>query len=80
MRPKQKEIIARAAELRRTTLTNFMIEHAFEAAQNILADQVHFHLSPEKWDEFVAALDAPPRVIPEVQKLLRQRNVFDKPE
>jgi len=61
MRPLQKDVIARAASLKQTTLTNFMVEHAFQRAQQILADQVHFYLSREKWDAFCATLDAPPR-------------------
>jgi uncharacterized protein (DUF1778 family) len=52
MRPLQKDVIARAAAIKQTTVTSFMLEHAFQA---------HFYLSPEKWDEFYAALDAPPR-------------------
>jgi uncharacterized protein (DUF1778 family) len=80
MRPLQKDVIARAAELKQTTLTNFMVEHAFEAAQHILADQTHFYLSPEKWDEFVAALDAPPRNLPGLRKLLTGPAVFDEPK
>jgi uncharacterized protein (DUF1778 family) len=79
MRPLQKDIIARAAELKQTTLTNFMLEHAFEAAQRVLADQMHFYLSPEKWDEFVAALDAPPRDLPQLRRLLTEPGVFDEP-
>ena len=80
MRPLQKEVIVRAAKIKQTTLTNFMIEHAFEAAQNILADQVHFYLSPAKWDEFVAALDAPPKDLPLLRKLLTEPSVFDEPK
>jgi uncharacterized protein (DUF1778 family) len=78
MRPLQKDVIARAAELRQTTMTNFMVEQAFHAAQQVLADQAHFYLSPEKWDEFCAALDAPPRDIPEIRKLLTESSIFDK--
>ena len=78
MRPIEKNVIARAAEIKHTTLTNFMVEHAFEAAQHILADQVHFYLSPEKWDEFAAALDAPPRDLPQLRKLLTEPTVFDE--
>jgi uncharacterized protein (DUF1778 family) len=77
MRPLQKAVIARAAELKQTTMTNFMVEQAFNAAQQILADQVHFYLSPEKWDEFCAALNAPPKVIPELRKLFAEPSVFD---
>ena len=80
MRPLQKDVIARAAKLKQTTMTTFMVEQAFNAAQQILADQTHFYLSPEKWDEFCAALDAPPRDIPEVRKLLAEPNVFDGPK
>ena len=78
MRLLQKDVIARAAELKQTTMTNFMVEHAFNAAQQILADQIHFYLSPQKWDEFCAALDAPPRELPELRKLLSQPSVFDE--
>ena len=77
MRPMQKSVIARAAELKQTTLTNFMVERAFEAAQNILADQAHFYLSPEKWDEFTTALDAPPQDNPRLRRLLTEPSVFD---
>ncbi|HEX4133507.1 MAG TPA: DUF1778 domain-containing protein [Bryobacteraceae bacterium] len=80
MRPLQKDVIARAAELKQTTLTNFMVQQAFEAAQHILADQTHFYLTPEKWDEFAAALDAPPRNLPGLRELLGGPNVFDEPE
>ena len=78
MRPMQKDVIARAAELKQTTMTNFMVEQAFHAAQQVLADQTHFYLSPKKWDEFCAALDAPPRVLPRLRKLLTEPGVFDE--
>ncbi len=77
MRPLQKDVIARAAALRQTTVTNFMLEHAFTAAQRIIADQTHFYLSPKKWDEFCAAMDAPPRKKPKLRKLLTEPGVFD---
>ena len=78
MRPLQKDVIARAAELKQTTLTNFMVEQAFNAAQQILADQAHFYLSQEMWDDFCAALDAPPRDLPALRKLLTEPSVFDE--
>jgi len=61
-------------------MANFMVEQAFNAVQQILADQSHFYLSPEKWEEFCAALDAPPRELPELGKLLTQPGVFDEPK
>ena len=77
LRPAQKDLIARAAQVKQTTLTNFMVEHAFSAAQEVLADQVHFSLSPERWEAFCAAIDAPPKVIPSLRKLLKKPGVFD---
>ena len=37
LRPAQKAVLARAAQLRQTSLSNFMLEHAYEAAQQVLA-------------------------------------------
>lgn len=68
--PEQKEIIARAAHLRQTTLSNFLVEQGYRAAQQVLAEQVHFVLPPDRWQAFCAALDAPPREIPALRKLL----------
>ena len=80
MRPLQKQVIARAAHLKQTTLANFMVEQAFHAAQQILADQVHFYLSPEKWDQFCAALGAPPKELPQLRSLPAEPTVFDRPK
>jgi uncharacterized protein (DUF1778 family) len=77
LRPAQKDFIARAAQVKQTTLTNFMVEHAYSAAQEVLADQVHFSLSPQRWDVFCAALDAPPKVVPALRKLMKKAGVFD---
>ncbi len=78
MRPLQKHVIARAAELKQTTITTFMVDQAFSAAQQILADQTHFYLSPGKWEEFCVALDAPPKDLPALRKLLTEPSVFDE--
>ncbi len=74
----QKATISRAARLRQTTLSNFLLENAYSAAQQVLADEAHFTLSPEKWQAFCAALDAPPRDIPALRKLLTEPGVFDE--
>ncbi len=79
LRPAQKAVLVRAAQLRQTSLSNFMLEHACEAAQQVLADQVDIVLSPADWRAFRKALDAPPRPIPALKKLLTQAGVFDGP-
>lgn len=49
------------------------------SAQNASLDDVHFALPADRWDEFCAALDAPPRVVPALRKLLTEPGVFDGP-
>ena len=64
----EERIIARAAELRQTTLSKFMLENAYQAAQQVLADQVHFTVPSARWKAFCHALDAPPRDIPALRR------------
>ena len=40
-------------------------------------DQVLFVLSPDRWQSFCDALDAAPREIPALQKLLTKASLFD---
>lgn len=77
LRPDQKAVLARAAQLRQVSLSNFMLEHAYEAAQQVLAEQHEIVMSPAEWKAFCRALDAPPRPIPALKKLLTQASVFD---
>ena len=77
LRPAQKDAIQRAARLKQTTLSGFMVQHALSAAEQVLADQAHFTLSPERWDAFCAALDAPPKDIPALRRLLTEPSIFD---
>ncbi len=77
LRPAQKALLARAAQLRQTSLSNFMLEHACEAAQQVLAEQVDIVMPPAEWAAFCKALDAPPRRIPALKKLLTEASVFD---
>jgi uncharacterized protein (DUF1778 family) len=73
----QKAVLARAAAVKRTSLSNFMLEHAYAAAQQILAEQTDIVMSAKQWEAFCKALDAPPRDIPALRKLLTQPSLFD---
>lgn len=77
LRPDQKEIITRAARLQQTTVSNFVLENACKAAEQLLAERVQFVLPPDRWQAFCQALDAPPRVRPALKKLLTEASVFD---
>jgi uncharacterized protein (DUF1778 family) len=79
LRPAEKAVLARAAQLRQTTLSKFLLEHACQAAQQVLADQAHFTLPAGRWKAFCEALDAPPRSVPALAQLLTEKSVFDGP-
>ena len=73
----QKDIIARAAQVKQTTMTNFILEKSYEAAVEVLSEQTLFSLTDEEWDNFCQALEAPPKPIPALRKLLSEKSVFD---
>jgi len=66
----QRRVIAYAACINDTTISDFVREQSLTAAQQIIADQVQFRLPKKQWKEFCDALDAPPRMIPALSKLL----------
>ncbi|MDR2014706.1 MAG: DUF1778 domain-containing protein [Azoarcus sp.] len=71
-----KYTLAAAAQAQRRSLSDFVLESALGRAEEALADRRVFQLSPEKWDAFIAALDAPPRDLPQLRKLLKEPSVF----
>jgi uncharacterized protein (DUF1778 family) len=73
----EKDILSRAAKLRRTTVTGFVLEKAIQAAQEVLAEQTSFILSDEDWHRFCEALDAPAKDLPQLRDLLGSKTVLD---
>lgn len=47
----QKATISRAAEIRQSNITAFMLEASYAAAQAIIAEQVHFTLGEDGWTQ-----------------------------
>ena len=70
--PKQEHLIRVAAERQGVNVTDFILDSACEKAEQALADQSHFVLNEKQWAEFMKALDAPPRVIPEIKRLFSE--------
>jgi uncharacterized protein (DUF1778 family) len=54
------------------------LEHTYQAAQQVLTEQVDIVMPPTEWAAFCKALDAPPRPIPALQILLTEASVFDE--
>jgi uncharacterized protein (DUF1778 family) len=74
----EKAALVRAAALCRTSLSKFVLEHAYAAAQHVLAEQSDIVMSRKKWDAFRKALDAPPRNVPALRRLLTHASVFER--
>lgn len=75
---RQKELIARAAHIEEKTVSDFVLDNAYQAAKRVIADQAYFSLSKDQWGAFCAALDAPPKSISALRKLLTERGIFDE--
>ncbi len=55
------ELIRQAAVVSGQSVTEYVTDAAVQRARQVLGDQKHFTVDEESWDEFMAALDAPPR-------------------
>ena len=75
-----KETLQAAAVAAHKSVSEFVLESALNEASERLADRSVFTLDAEKWDAFIAALDAPPRRHARLERLFREPSVFDKAE
>lgn len=75
--PSAKLLLQRAARERRRTVSEFVLQSALAAAAETLAERRHFELDEERWQAFLAALDAPPKPKPRLERLLNEPGLFD---
>lgn len=68
--PEQRDLIDRAASVLGKNRSDFMLEAACERAQAVLLDQVFFGLDTQKFEQFTAMLDAPPRANEGLERLM----------
>ena len=74
---REEILIKVAAERRGVNVTDFILGAAREKAEASLADQTHFVVDSRQWKRFMAALDRPPRVIPQIRKLFTGRPIAE---
>ena len=75
--PKQENLIRVAAERQGQNVTDFILESACEKAEQALSDQTRFVVDDKTWALFMKALDAPPKVIPQIRKLFSGPSVAE---
>ena len=75
--PDAKKTLKEAAAIVQRSLSEFVLESALAKANETLAERRTFVLEPERWKAFLAALDAPPRNLPRMERLLKDPGFFD---
>lgn len=75
--PDAKEALQAAATLRHKSVSEFVLDSALGAANEVLAERRHFGLNVKQWEAFQAALDAPTRSLPRLEKLAQETGFFD---
>lgn len=71
--PEDEALLRRAAAATGESVSSFLVDSARVRARSVLADRTYFELDDEKWEEFTAMLERPPRYVPEL------RDLFDRP-
>ena len=77
--PEAKARLSAAAQERHQSVSQFVLSSALVRADETLAQRQRFSLDAEHWTAFMAALDAPPRPLPRLERLFRESTPFDRP-
>ena len=73
----QRALIDHAAQLQGKSRSEFMLESAYQKAQDVLLDRCFFGLSELKIKQFLALLDAPPTPNQKLNALLKTKSPWD---
>ena len=68
-----RNLIDRAAKLLHRNRTEFVLDAATQRAEEVILDQQFITVDEERYERFVAALDAPPANNPRLQNLMAHR-------
>ncbi|HFZ8993470.1 TPA: DUF1778 domain-containing protein [Citrobacter freundii] len=73
----QRALIDAAAEILHKSRTDFILEMACQAAENVILDRRVFNLNDKQYAEFIDMLDAPVEDEPALKKLLKRVPQWD---
>lgn len=71
IKPEERWLIDRAAQLVGKNRTDFVLDATCRAAEEAILDRTVFAVSPEAYAEFLARLDAPPQPNERLRKALQ---------
>jgi uncharacterized protein (DUF1778 family) len=69
----QRALIDQAAQVQGKSRTDFMLEAAYEKAQQVLLDRTVFALDAKRFERFAEILDAPVKTNKALSRLLAKR-------
>lgn len=75
--PQQKQLFRRAAAARNVPVSTFALESLSQAAAETLASRTDFAISAKAYAAFVAALEAPVRAKPRLDRLMAEPSVLE---
>jgi len=75
---KEKRLFETVASRQGVTVSEFVLESARTRAEDLLAEERHFALPPDRWKAFVSALDRPIQPKPRLRKLLSEPSVLER--
>ena len=75
--PHAKAVLKRAAAVENKTLSAFLLDKGLAAAAETLAARTEFRLSARQFEAFAAALDAPAKPRPRLERLLTTPSVVE---
>jgi len=75
--PDEEARLNAAALAAHRSVSEFVLESAMERADETLAGRTRFGLDADRWQAFLAALDAPPRDLPRLSRLFQEAGPFD---
>ena len=71
IKPEERSLIDRAAKTRGKNRTDFILDAARLAAEEVLLDQVVIAVSPQAYEQFLARLDMPPQADDRLRKTMQ---------
>ncbi|MEH2194808.1 MAG: DUF1778 domain-containing protein [Nostoc sp.] len=73
----QRDLIDNAASILGKNRSDFVLEVACREAEKVICDKTFFALNEEKYQNFLAMLNSPPKANEEIRKLLTTKSPWD---
>jgi uncharacterized protein (DUF1778 family) len=72
----EKSAFEEAASIKQVKVSNFILSHAYEIAQQVIRNQYIMAVSKDQWQDICYALDHPPKNNPALRKLMKAKSIF----